>query len=104
MNSNLTPYQLDEIAWKHLSTLPYFRGMLRAVEHSLYARLELRAPILDIGAGDGNFADALGTGSHSLGIDPWYEPIRKLKPLGFTGCWCRRKARAACRDASFPAP
>jgi hypothetical protein len=26
MNSNLTPYQLDEIAWKHLSTLPYFRG------------------------------------------------------------------------------
>ena len=103
MNSNLTPYQLDEIAWKHLSTLPYFRGMLRAVEHSLYARLELCAPILDIGAGDGNFADALGTGSHSLGIDPWYEPIREAEALGVYRLLVQAQGAALpVGDASFP--
>ena len=82
MKTNLPPGMLDEIAWNHLSTLPYFRGMLRAVEHSLYARMELTSPILDIGAGDGNFAAALGIGPSSLGVDPWYEPIKEASALG----------------------
>jgi len=82
MKTNLPPGMLDEIAWKHLSTLPYFRGMLRAVEHCLYARMELTSPILDIGAGDGNFAAALGIGPSSLGVDPWYEPIKEASALG----------------------
>jgi len=51
----LSANELDEICWKHLSSLPYFRGMLRAVEHSLYARFDIPGPILDIGAGDWAF-------------------------------------------------
>lgn len=82
MFKELSANQLDDICWKHLSTLPYFRGMLRAVEHSLYARFELPVPILDIGAGDGNFAEALGTGAASLGIDPWFAPIKEAARRG----------------------
>ncbi|HOA21154.1 MAG TPA: class I SAM-dependent methyltransferase [Anaerolineaceae bacterium] len=82
MLRELSSQQLDDICWKHLSTLPYFRGMLRAVEHSLYARFELPTPILDIGAGDGNFAEALGTGPASVGIDPWFAPMHEAANLG----------------------
>ena len=73
----LSTNELDEICWKHLSSLPYFRGMLRAVEHSLYARFDIRGPILDIGAGDGHFAVAYLTGQQCLGIDPWWQPLQE---------------------------
>ena len=39
--------QLDEILWAHLLDLPYFRAMLRAVEHSFYLELPLERPTLD---------------------------------------------------------
>ncbi|HNW95162.1 MAG TPA: class I SAM-dependent methyltransferase [Anaerolineaceae bacterium] len=103
MKTRLDPALLDEIAWKHLSTLPYFRGMLRAVEHSLYARFELRAPILDIGAGDGNFAAALGSDANSLGADPWYEPIREAAALGGYRMLVQAEGAALpVGDAKFP--
>jgi len=73
----LSANELDEICWKHLSSLPYFRGMLRAVEHSLYARFDIPGPILDIGAGDGHFAQAYLTGQQILGIDPWWQPLHE---------------------------
>ena len=73
----LSANELDEICWKHLSSLPYFRGMLRAVEHSLYARFDIPGPILDIGAGDGHFAETYLTGQQCLGIDPWWQPLQE---------------------------
>lgn len=73
----LSAAELDEICWKHLSSLPYFRGMLRAVEHSIFARFDLHGPILDIGAGDGHFAAALFSGQLSIGLDPWWQPLRE---------------------------
>ncbi len=73
----LSANELDEICWKHLSSLPYFRGMLRAVEHSLYARFDIPGPILDIGVGDGHFAQAYLTGQQILGIDPWWQPLHE---------------------------
>ncbi|MEL7645921.1 MAG: class I SAM-dependent methyltransferase [Anaerolineaceae bacterium] len=103
MKTNLSSALLDEICWKHLSTLPYFRGMLRAVEHSLYARFELPAPILDIGAGDGNFAAALGSGANSLGVDPWFAPIQEAAGLGVYRLLVQAQGAALpVRDASFP--
>ncbi|MFZ3070460.1 MAG: class I SAM-dependent methyltransferase [Anaerolineaceae bacterium] len=73
----LTSAELDQICWQHLSGLPYFRGMLRAVEHSFYARLELAEPILDVGAGDGHFASVLFKGQTCVGIDPWWQPLQE---------------------------
>jgi len=103
MIAELTSQQLDEICWKHLSTLPYFRGMLRAVEHSLYARMDIPTPILDIGAGDGNFAAALDIGPNSLGIDPWHAPIKEAAALGVYRMLVQAQGAALpVRDESFP--
>ncbi len=71
----LSQSQLDHICWQHLSSLPYFRGMLRVVEHSIFAGLEMNEPILDIGAGDGHFAQVLFSTQQVIGIDPWWEPL-----------------------------
>lgn len=73
--------QLDEICDQHLFSLPWFRGMLRAVEHSFYAKEELAEPIIDIGAGDGHFASAAFKNKEIIGIDPWFAPINEARGL-----------------------
>jgi SAM-dependent methyltransferase len=46
-----------DILWQHLSRLPTFRALIRAVEHRLILELgPLPRPLLDIGCGDGHFA------------------------------------------------
>ena len=54
----------------HLKALPYFRGMLRAMEARWYQDQELPAPVLDIGCGDGHFASVAFDRNIDLGIDP----------------------------------
>ncbi len=46
----------NEILWKNISELPYFRGFLRAVEGGFYQNIEVKEPILDLGCGDGHFS------------------------------------------------
>mgnify|MGYP001161512639 FL=1 len=46
----------DDLLWQQLKTLPAFRALLRAVEARFYEQIPLPDPILDIGCGDGNFA------------------------------------------------
>ena len=36
---------VEEILWQHLSDLPYFRAMVRAVEDKFYQGLELPGPV-----------------------------------------------------------
>ncbi|MGV8050315.1 MAG: class I SAM-dependent methyltransferase [Anaerolineaceae bacterium] len=100
---SLSSEQLDQICWQHLSSLPYFRGMLRAVEHSLYARLQLEQPILDIGAGDGHFASAMFTDELTLGIDPWWEPLQEAAGRQVYALLAQAEGNAIpAADASFP--
>lgn len=68
----------DDLLWKHLKSLPYFRGLLRAVEARFYQDLPLIDPILDLGCGDGHFA-AMAFDRHEqmIGVDPWWGPLRK---------------------------
>ena len=42
--------------WLQISSLPYFRGLLRAVEARFYENIDLPSPTLDLGCGDGHFA------------------------------------------------
>lgn len=63
--------QLDEILWRHISSLPYFRGFLRAVEDRFYQDITLQAPILDLGSGDGHFASVAFEQKLDVGLDPW---------------------------------
>lgn len=61
----------------HLKDLPYFRGLLRAVESRFYQDLEIPSPTLDVGCGDGNFAELTFDRKLEVGIDPWWPPIRE---------------------------
>jgi SAM-dependent methyltransferase len=65
----------DDILWRHLKDLPYFRAMVRAVEDSFYQGLDLPGPIFDLGSGDGHFASAAFHKPLDVGLDPWWAPL-----------------------------
>ena len=70
----------DDLLWRHLKTLPAFRAILRAVEARFYHQIDLQEPILDLGCGDGNFAELTFNeyGRRlTVGLDPWWNPIKK---------------------------
>jgi len=69
----------EEILWRHLKDLPYFRAMVRAVEDSFYQDLELPSPVLDLGCGDGHFASVAFDHPLDVGLDPWWEPLREAR-------------------------
>ena len=71
----------DETIWCHLRDLPYFRAMLRAVEDSFYQRLELPAPVLDVGCGDAHFASAAFSRPLEVGVDSWFTPLKEAHRL-----------------------
>ena len=75
----MEPSQLDQILWAHLLDLPYFRAMLRAVEHSFYVDIPLERPILDLGAGDGHFASLVFEQPLEIGLDPWRAPLKEAR-------------------------
>jgi SAM-dependent methyltransferase len=61
----------------HLRDLPYFRGLLRSIEARFYQDLDLPAPTLDVGSGDGHFASVAFDRPLDVGIDPWAGPTRE---------------------------
>jgi ubiquinone/menaquinone biosynthesis C-methylase UbiE len=68
--------------WLHISGLPYFRGLLRAVEARFYENIELPSPTLDLGCGDGHFASLVFDRKLEVGLDPWSEPLREAAKRG----------------------
>ena len=48
---NRPPDPPKDYLWLHLRELPYFRSLMRAVEASFYAGLDLPSPLLDVGCG-----------------------------------------------------
>lgn len=62
----------NDLLWKNISALPYFRGFLRAVEGGFYQDIEITEPVLDLGCGDGHFSwVTFGERDYGLiGIDP----------------------------------
>jgi len=71
--------KLDTILWRHISSLPYFRGFLRAVEDRFYQDIELPEPVFDLGSGDGHFASVAFDQKLSVGLDPWQAPTREAQ-------------------------
>ncbi len=68
----------DDLLWRHLRELPYFRALLRAVEGRFYRDIDLPEPVLDVGCGDGHFAAmALADRAPMVGVDPWWPPLRE---------------------------
>lgn len=62
--------------WLNISSLPYFRGLLRAVEARVYEDLVIPSPSLDLGCGDGHFSRIAFNRKVSVGLDPWAGPVR----------------------------
>jgi len=62
----------SDLLWKNISSLPYFRGFLRAVEGGYYHDIEIKEPVLDLGCGDGHFSWVTFNerNIHLIGIDP----------------------------------
>lgn len=71
--------------WLNISSLPYFRGLLRAVEARVYEGMELPNPGLDLGCGDGNFSTIVFNEEISVGLDPWTGPVHLAQKEGKYG-------------------
>ena len=65
----------QDFLWAHLTSLPYFRALLRSVEASYYQDLDFPDPVLDLGSGDGHFASLAFDFPMDVGLDPWWEPL-----------------------------
>lgn len=75
--SDPTLKEKDRFLWQNLSALPYFRGLLRAVEARFYQDLVLKEPILDLGCGDGHFASVALPDLHLMGLDPGRRSLKE---------------------------
>lgn len=63
--------------WLHLRELPYFRGLLRAIEATFYHGLEFPGPVIDLGCGDGHFAQVVFDKPIDFGIDPDFRSLQE---------------------------
>jgi SAM-dependent methyltransferase/4-amino-4-deoxy-L-arabinose transferase-like glycosyltransferase len=79
---NHLPFAGDDLLWRQLKTIPAFRAILRAVEARFYGCVELPAPVLDVGCGDGHFSQMTFPGRLAAGIDPWWNPLKKSAQAG----------------------
>lgn len=76
-NGAASSYDHDDMLWRQLKSMPAFRALLRSVEARFYAHIELPEPVLDVGCGDGHFAQLTFPGPLAAGIDPWWGPLQK---------------------------
>ncbi|NLN69273.1 MAG: class I SAM-dependent methyltransferase [Chloroflexi bacterium] len=77
--------ELDRILWRHLASLPYFRGFLRAIEDRFIQEIAIETPVLDLGSGDGHFASVAFKKKLDVGLDPWREPTLEARDRGAYG-------------------
>lgn len=61
------------------ATLP--RLLIRGAECMLLSKVKFERPMLDIGSGDGSFADALFTEPIDVGLDPWRDQMKYSRTL-----------------------
>ncbi|MFN2118824.1 MAG: class I SAM-dependent methyltransferase [Anaerolineales bacterium] len=71
-----------DFLYLQLRELPYFRGLLRAVESRFYQDYPLAQPVYDVGCGDGHFASLTFDRPIDAGLDPWHAPIHEAKGRG----------------------
>ena len=74
--------QTRDFLFLHTRDLPYFRAFLRAVESRFYQGLDLPAPTLDVGCGDGHFTQLTFDHKLDVGLDPWTGPIHEAGTRG----------------------
>lgn len=68
-----------DFLYLHLRDLPYFRSLLRSVEATYYQDLPLPSPVLDVGCGDGHFAQIVFDQPVDAGLDPSINSLREAR-------------------------
>ena len=71
--------QSKDFLWLNIRDLPYFRSLLRAVEAQFYQDIHLEAPTLDLGCGEGHFADLTFDRKIDMGLDPSRESLQEAR-------------------------
>ena len=69
--------QSKDFLWLNIRDLPYFRSLLRAVEAQFYQDINLAAPTLDLGCGEGHFAELTFDRKIDMGLDPSRESLHE---------------------------
>ena len=82
MNQKHTDAQNKDYLALNINSLPYFRGLLRAVEARVYQEYELPHPIYDLGCGDGHFESITFDEKIDVGLDPWTPPLKEAVKTG----------------------
>lgn len=77
MRKNTDKAQEKDYLWENLIRLPSFRAFLRAVEGRFYKDVELKAPVLDVGCGDGIFAEITFDKKIDIGFDPSFQILQE---------------------------
>mgnify|MGYP007044808343 CR=1 FL=1 len=65
----------EDLLWRQLKGVPAFRALLRAVESRFYRNMDLARPVLDLGCGDGHFAQCTFIKTPEIGVDPSWGPL-----------------------------
>jgi SAM-dependent methyltransferase len=91
-----------EVVWPHLRALPAFRALIRAMETKLFLEVgSLPRPVLDIGCGDGHFAEVVW-GQVDVGVDTDQDILREAQGRNVYDVLLRASAtRLPFADASF---
>ena len=97
--STISNHSSKDFLFLHIRGLPYFRGLLRAVESCFYQDLPLPAPVYDLGCGDGHFASLTFERKIEVGLDPWHGPVHEAAKHGAY----RSLVEADAAHAPFPA-
>lgn len=74
---NMENIHPKDFLWLNIRDLPYFRSLLRAVEAQFYKEINLGAPTLDIGCGEGHFASLVFNRKIDVGLDPSYASLHE---------------------------
>ncbi len=82
VQSAIREYLSKDFLFLQVRDLPYFRGLLRAVESRFYQGLPLPSPVYDLGCGDGVFASLTFDRKLDVGLDPWHGPIHEAARHG----------------------
>ena len=77
MNASMPIEKQKDFLFLQTRDLPYFRGLLRAVESRFYQDIDLPEPTLDVGCGDGHFTQLTFDRKLEVGLDPWTGPLHE---------------------------
>jgi ubiquinone/menaquinone biosynthesis C-methylase UbiE len=76
---NIERVQAKDFLWLNIRDLPYFRSLLRAVEAQFYQDINLESPVLDLGCGEGHFAELTFDRKIEMGLDPSRESLQEAR-------------------------